>query len=77
MHLRAVLLLSIWLCTVQSNVLAQDLTLFDRQVRIHGFAAQGFVHTDENNWLTLNTVNVGSGVFTDLGANAAVQITDK
>lgn len=77
MRLRTVLLLSICLCTVQSKVLAQDVTLFDRQVQIHGFASQGFVHTDDNNWLTMKTANVGSGEFTDFGANASVQITDK
>jgi hypothetical protein len=56
---------------------AQELRLFDRQVQIHGFASQGFVHTNANNWLTMNTSHVGSGEFTDFGANASVQITDK
>jgi hypothetical protein len=36
-------------------LLAQDFKLFDREVQIHGFASQGFVYTDTNNWLTMNT----------------------
>jgi hypothetical protein len=60
-----------------STLLAQDIRLFDHDVQVHGFASQGFVHTDGNNWLTMNTGNVGSGQFTDFGGNASVQITDK
>ena len=56
---------------------AQDFKVFDRDVQIHGFASQGFVHTNDNNWLTMYTSNVGSGEFTDFGANASTQITDK
>jgi hypothetical protein len=56
---------------------AQDFKLFDRDVQIHGFASQGFVHTSDNNWLTMNTSGFGSGEFTDFGANASTQITDK
>jgi hypothetical protein len=56
---------------------AQDFKLLDRDVQIHGFATQGFVHTNQNNWLTMYTSNVGSGEFTDFGANASTQITDK
>jgi len=77
MHRRTVLLLSMCLCAAQLSLHAQSLTLFDRQVQIHGFASQGFVHTNSNNWLTMNTSNVGSGEFTDFGANASVQITDQ
>ncbi|MGA7446409.1 MAG: hypothetical protein WBQ43_10445 [Terriglobales bacterium] len=74
---RAVVLLSICLGAVPVCLLAQDFTLFDRQVQIHGFVSQGFVHTNDNNWLTMNTSNVGSGEFADFGANASTQITDK
>lgn len=56
---------------------AQQFKLFDRTVQVHGFASQGFVHTDDNNWLTMNTSKIGSGEFTDFGANASTQITDK
>lgn len=74
---RTVLLLSLCLCATGLSLQAQEFKLFDRQVQIHGFASQGFVHTSDNNWLTMNTSNVGSGEFTDFGANASVQITDK
>jgi len=77
MYRRTVLLQSICLCAAQLSLQAQEFKLFDRQVQIHGFASQGFVHTSDNNWLTMNTSNVGSGEFTDFGANASVQITDK
>lgn len=56
---------------------AQSFTLFDKNVQVHGFASQGFVHTDDNNWLTMNTADFGSGEFTDFGGNATIQITDK
>ena len=77
MHRRTVLLLSLCLCAAQLSLQGQEFKLFDRQVQIHGFASQGFVHTSANNWLTMNTSHVGSGEFTDFGANASVQITDK
>ena len=56
---------------------AQDFKIDGREVQIHGFASQGFVHTDDNNWLTMQTSNVGSGEFSDFGVNASTQITDK
>jgi len=77
MRRRTVFLLSICLCATPVCLPAQDSTLFDRQVQVHGFVSQGFVHTNDNNWLTMNTSNVGSGEFTDFGANASTQITDK
>jgi hypothetical protein len=64
------------LCAAQTMLHAQDFKLFDRNVQIHGFATEGFVHTNENNWLTMNTSNFGSGEFSDFGANASTQITD-
>jgi hypothetical protein len=55
---------------------AQEFKLFDRAVQVHGFASQGFVYTDQNNWLTTHS-SQGSGAFTDFGANVSVQVTDK
>jgi hypothetical protein len=55
---------------------AQEFRLFDRSVQIHGFASQGFVYTDRNNWLTMHSSN-GSAAFTDFGANVSMQVTDK
>jgi hypothetical protein len=77
MYRRVLGLIFVSLCVCQAPTQAQDFKLFDRDVQIHGFGSQGFVHTNDNNWLTMNTSNVGSGEFTDFGANASTQITDK
>ena len=77
MYRRIFGLIFVSLCVTQASTQAQDFKLFDRNVQIHGFASQGFVHTNENNWLTMNTSGFGSGEFTDFGANASTQITDK
>ena len=74
---RVAKLLLFCLCACPILLHAQDFKLFDRDVQIHGFASQGFVHTSDNNWLTMNTSGFGSGEFTDFGANASTQITDK
>ena len=55
---------------------AQEFKVLDRSVQVHGFASQGFVHTDVNNWLTMDSSHVGSGEFTDFGANASTQVND-
>src|SRR5277367_27610 len=55
---------------------AQDFKLDGREVQIHAFASQGFIYTDDNNWLTMHT-SQGSGAFTDFGANISMQVTDK
>jgi hypothetical protein len=55
---------------------AQEFKVFDRTVQVHGFASQGFVYTNQNNWLTMHS-SQGSGAFTDFGANVSMQITDK
>ncbi len=65
------------LIVVPAAVRAQDFKIEGREVQIHGFASQGFVRTDDNNWLTMQTSDVGSGVFSDFGVNASSQITDK
>jgi hypothetical protein len=55
---------------------AQDFKLFDRTVQVHGFASQGFVYTNDNNWLTMNSSG-GSGAFTDFGLNLSSRINDR
>lgn len=55
---------------------AQDFGLFGRTVQVHGFASQGFVYTDDNNWLTMDS-SAGSAAMTDMGLNMSSQITDK
>jgi hypothetical protein len=59
------------------TLFAQSFSLGGREIQFHGFASQGFIHTDENNWLTMQTSHVGSGVFTEVGINASTQITDR
>jgi hypothetical protein len=55
---------------------AQDFKIGTRTVQVHGFGTQGFIHTNDNNWLTMNTSGVGSGAFTDVGLNMGMQVTD-
>ncbi len=62
---------------ISAAIQAQEIHVFDRTVQLHGFASQGFVKTDQNNWLTMNTSKMGSGQFTEFGANASTQVTDK
>jgi len=56
---------------------AQEFKIGTRTVQVHGFGTQGFVHTNDNNWLTMNTSKLGSGEFTDFGVNASTQISEK
>ncbi len=60
----------------QPTLQAQDFKLLGREVEIHGFASQGFVYTNTNNWLTMNT-SQGSAAFTDFGVNVSASLTDK
>jgi hypothetical protein len=55
---------------------AQDFKLFDRDVQIHGFASQGFVYPNTNNWLTMNSTH-GSAAFTDFGIGASTNVNNK
>jgi hypothetical protein len=64
------------LCAGRIRLQAQEFRLFDRTVQVHGFASQGFVYTNENNWLTMNT-SEGSAAFTDFGLNLSTPLTDK
>jgi hypothetical protein len=77
MHRRALSLVLLSLSMAPLSLRAQDVKLWGRDLQIHGYASQGFIHTDGNNWLTMNTNGVGSGQFTDGALNASVQITDK
>jgi hypothetical protein len=43
-------------------------------VQIHGFGTQGFIYTNDNNWLTMDT-SAGSFKFTDVGLNVGSQAT--
>jgi len=63
-------------CVGLTPMRAQEFKLFERTVQVHGFASQGFIYTNDNNWLTMNT-SQGSAAFTDFGLNMSTQITDK
>ncbi|MGA8539861.1 MAG: hypothetical protein WB566_10200 [Terriglobales bacterium] len=63
-------------CISQFSLQAQDFKLFDREVQVHGFVSQGFVYTNTNNWLTMNS-SQGSAAYTDFGINASTSLTDK
>src|ERR1039458_2704227 len=76
MHRRSFGLVLVCFCVGQLTLQAQDFNLFDRKVQIHGFASQGFVYTNTNNWLTMNS-NQGSGAFTDFAVNVSTSVTDK
>jgi hypothetical protein len=65
----------LWLCLAQVGM-AQEFKVANRAVQVHGFFSQGFVYTDRNNWLTMNT-SQGSGAMTDMGLNMSSQLTDK
>ncbi|MGA2200801.1 MAG: hypothetical protein ABSG40_02465 [Terriglobales bacterium] len=72
MYRRIVGLVFACFCAGQLTLQAEDFKLFDRDVEIHGFASQGFVYTNTNNWLTMNT-NQGSAAFTDFGGQRVHQ----
>ena len=64
------------LCVGQITLQAQEFKLFGRTVQVHGFVSQGFVYTNDNNWLTMDT-SEGSAAFTDFGVNLSTRINDK
>jgi len=75
MPLRIILALLLLPCLGRPNLHAQEFHLFDRNVQVHGWLSQGFVYTDNNNWLTMNTTS-GSAAMTDVGLNLSTQVTD-
>jgi hypothetical protein len=66
----------LFVCATAAALHAQEVTLFDHPIQAHGFASQGFLYTDNNNWLTTHS-SQGSGAFTDFGFNISVPINDK
>jgi hypothetical protein len=76
MYRRVIELALICLCAEPALLNAQEFKLLDRTFQVHGFASQGFIYTNDNNWLTMNT-SQGSGAFTDFGLNLSSQIADK
>jgi hypothetical protein len=53
-----------------------DFAVAGRNVQMHSFASQGFVYSNNNNYLTMKTSR-GSAAFSDFGFNASTAITDK
>jgi hypothetical protein len=53
-----------------------DFDLFGKDFQVHSFASQGFMYSNQNNYLTTNT-SQGSFAFTDMAANVSTQLTDK
>jgi hypothetical protein len=68
--------LAVGLLAVPSLFAQVELKVADRAIQIHSFASQGFAYSDENNFLSMDTSH-GSFAFTDAGANASSQLTDK
>ena len=69
-------LIVVYVSACAGQIQAQEFKLFDRTVQVHGFVSQGFVYTDDNNWLTMNTSD-GSAAMTDFALNMSSQVTDK
>ncbi|MDZ4800216.1 MAG: hypothetical protein SGI92_18825 [Bryobacteraceae bacterium] len=53
-----------------------DFKLAGRNVQVHSFGSQGFIYSNDNNYLTMKTTS-GSFAFSDMGANVSTQLTDK
>jgi hypothetical protein len=76
MHRRLVELAVVCLWASQAALHAQEFKVLSRTVQVHGFVSQGFIYTNDNNWLTMNT-SQGSAAFTDFGLNMSSHLTDK
>jgi hypothetical protein len=64
-------------CAVPGTLQAQfNFAVDSRQVQVHSFASQGFMYSNDNNYMSMPT-SKGSFAFTDGGANISTQITDK
>jgi hypothetical protein len=69
-------LIVVYVSACAGQTQAQEFKLFDHTVQVHGFVSQGFVYTNDNNWLTMNTSD-GSAAMTDFALNMSSQVTDK
>ncbi|MFZ0958400.1 MAG: hypothetical protein WAN60_18810, partial [Candidatus Sulfotelmatobacter sp.] len=76
MHRRIVELAVVCLWATQAVLHAQEFKILSHTVQVHGFVSQGFIYTNDNNWLTMNT-SQGSAAFTDFGLNMSSHLTDK
>jgi hypothetical protein len=53
-----------------------DFRLAGRNLQVHSFASQGFMYSNQNNYMSMPT-DKGSFAMTDGGANISTNITDK
>lgn len=63
MRRQIVQLAFIFCLAAPTAVHAQEFKVFGRTVQIHGFASQGFLYTDQNNWLTMHSSQVKQWVY--------------
>lgn len=71
------LLLSLCCATVFASAQQlPDLSIGGHTVHFHAFGSQGFMYSNNNNYMTMDT-RKGSFALTDFGANASTQLTDK
>jgi len=65
------------LCAIPGAMQAQfDFNVDGRSVQVHSFASQGYLYSNDNNYLTMKT-SQGTFAFTDGGVNVSSQLTDK
>jgi hypothetical protein len=53
-----------------------DFHLDRKDIQVHGFVSEGFLYTNQNNYLSADTAK-GSFAPTDGGVNVSTQLTDK
>jgi hypothetical protein len=59
-----------------TSLLAQSVKIGSKEVQVHGSFQQGFIFTDKNNFLTMDTTS-GSGEMTDGAVNLSSTLTPK
>lgn len=75
-RMRSILSIAAAACAVSTTVYAQGFKVADTNVQVHGFVQQGYIFSNGNNFLTMDTTG-GSGEMTDGGINASSQINKK
>lgn len=76
LHIKATLLAAV-LSGAPGLLYAQfDFKVEGRNVQVHSFGSQGYLYTNQNNYMSLPT-SKGSFAFTDGGANISTSVTDK
>lgn len=73
---RTQLTVAVLVCAASLTVGAQEFRVFNRDVQVHGAVSQGYIDTNQNNWLTMDTSH-GSFEMTDGAINATASITNK